>query len=148
MISSEVRQIKVNLITLFLLFLFQPSFAKEEGVPQNKLPYLLVAWSISSCVFSFCTGKLADTLRTHRVKIFQAIMTGVACSTSLISGAWRFEVFLLLMVLYGAFDSGFVLLRAVVTEDLVGSKKSSRGVGIMFGALSLAYLAGIPLAGQ
>ena len=52
------------------------------------------------------------------------------------------------MVLYGPFDSGFVLLRAVVAEDLVGSEKASRGVGLMFSALGFAYLSGIPLAGN
>lgn len=75
-------------------------------------------------------------------------MVGVASSTALISGAWRFEIFIVLMVLYGVFDSGFVLLRAVVAEDLVGSDKASRGVGLMFGALGFAYLTGIPLAGE
>ena len=65
-------------------------------------------------------------------------MIGVASSTALISGAWLFEVFVALMVLYGVFDSGFVLLRAVVAEDLVGSDKASRGVGLMFGALGFA----------
>ena len=75
-------------------------------------------------------------------------MVGVACSTSLISAAWRFEAFVAAMVLYGAFDSGFVLLRAVVAEDLVGHGKASRGVGLMFGALAFAYLSGIPLAGK
>ena len=75
-------------------------------------------------------------------------MVGVASSTALISGAWRFEIFVVLMVLYGVFDSGFVLLRAVVAEDLVGSDKASRGVGLMFGALGFAYLTGIPLAGE
>lgn len=129
-------------------FCFQPSFAKESGVPQDKVPYLLIAWSVSSCIFSFSTGKLADIFRTHRVQIFQIAMVGVACSTALISAARGFEAFVGLMVLYGAFDSGFVLLRAVVAEGLVGSDMASRGVGLMFGALAFAYLSGIPLAGK
>ena len=112
------------------------------------MPYLLIAWSVSSCIFSFSTGKLADIFRTHRVGIFQIAMVGVACSTALISAARGFEAFVGLMILYGAFDSGFVLLRAVVAEDLVGSDMASRGVGLMFGALAFAYLSGIPLAGK
>ena len=117
-------------------------------MPENNLPYLLTAWSISSCFFSFATGRLADIFRVHRVQIIQIAMTGVACITCLISAASRFEVFVALMVLYGPFDSGFVLLRAVVAEDLVGSEKASRGVGLMFSALGFAYLSGIPLAGN
>ena len=109
---------------------------------------MLIAWSVSSFFFSLVTGKLADKFRSHRVQIFQVAMIGVASSTALISGAWLFEIFVALMVLYGAFDSGFVLLKAVVAEDLVGSDKASRGVGLMFGALGFAYLAGIPLAGE
>lgn len=124
-----------------------PAFSRETGVSKDKAPFLLIAWSISSFFFSLVTGKLADKFRSHRVQIFQVAMIGVASSTALISGAWLFEIFVALMVLYGAFDSGFVLLRAVVAEDLVGSDKASRGVGLMFGALGFAYLAGIPLAG-
>ncbi|KAJ7370558.1 hypothetical protein OS493_031564 [Desmophyllum pertusum] len=124
-----------------------PSFARESGVSQDKVAYLLMAWSISSCIFSFFTGKLADRFSNHRVLIFQFAMIGVATSTSLISVASSFESFIALMVMYGAFDSSFVLLRPVVAEDLVGSNKASRGVGLMFAASGFAYLAGIPLAG-
>ena len=115
---------------------------------QDKVAYLLMAWSISSCIFSFFTGKLADRFSNHRVLIFQFAMIGVATSTSLISVASSFESFIALMVMYGAFDSSFVLLRPVVAEDLVGSNKASRGVGLMFAALGFAYLSGIPLAGR
>ena len=115
---------------------------------QDKVAYLLVAWSVSSSIFSFFTGKLADKFSSHRVQIFQFTMIGVATSTSLISAASSFQSFIVLMVMYGAFDSGFVLLRPVVAEDLVGSDKASRGVGLMFGALGFAYLSGIQLAGK
>ena len=114
----------------------------------NKEAYLLMAWSISSSIFSFFTGKLADRFSSHRVQIFQFAMIRVAMSTSLLSAAWSFQSFIALMVTYGAFDSGFVLLRAVVAEDLVGSNQASRGVGLMFAVLGFAYLSGIPLAGK
>ncbi|KAJ7356026.1 hypothetical protein OS493_027423 [Desmophyllum pertusum] len=126
---------------------YAPSFARESGVSQDKVAYLLMAWSISSCIFSFFTGKLADRFSNHRVQIVQSAMIGVATSTSLISAASSFQSFIALMVMYGAFDSSFVLLRPVVAEDLVGSNKASRGVGLMFAALGFAYLSGIPLAG-
>lgn len=115
---------------------------------QDKVAYLLMAWSISSGIFSFFTGKLADRFSSHRVHIFQIAMIGVAVSTSLISAASSFESFMALMAMYGVFDCSFVLLRPVVAEDLVGSDKASRGVGLMFGALGFAFLSGIPLAGK
>ena len=115
---------------------------------EDKVAYLLMAWSISSSVFSFFTGKLADRFSSHRVQIFQLAMIGVAASTCLLSAASSFQSFIALMAMYGAFDSGFVLLRPVVAEDLVGSSKASRGVGLMFGALGFAYLSGIQLAGK
>lgn len=126
---------------------YVPSFAKELGVPPHKGALLLMAWSTSSGVFSFLTGKLADKFSRYRVEIFQCAMVGVAISTSLLSAAWSFQSFMGMMVIYGAFDSGFVSLKAVVAEDLVGSDQASRGVGIMFAVLGIAYCAGIPLAG-
>lgn len=126
---------------------YVPAFAKELGVPPKKGAFLLMAWSASSSIFSFFTGKLADKFSRYRVEIFQFAMIGVAISTSLLSSARSFHGFIGMMVIYGAFDSGFVLLRAVVAEDLVGRDQASRGVGIMFTVLGIAYCAGIPLAG-
>lgn len=117
-------------------------------MPPHKGALLLMAWSTSSGVFSFLTGKLADKFSRYRVEIFQCAMVGVAISTSLLSAAWSFQSFMGMMVIYGAFDSGFVSLKAVVAEDLVGSDQASRGVGIMFAVLGIAYCAGIPLAGK
>ena len=117
-------------------------------MPPKKGAFLLMAWSASSSIFSFFTGKLADKFSRYRVEIFQFAMIGVAISTSLLSSARSFHGFIGMMVIYGAFDSGFVLLRAVVAEDLVGRDQASRGVGIMFTVLGIAYCAGIPLAGK
>ena len=117
-------------------------------MPPHKGALLLMAWSTSSGVFSFLTGKLADKFSRYRVEIFQCAMVGVAISTSLLSAAWSFQSFMGMMVIYGAFDSGFVSLKAVVAEDLVGSDQASKGVGIMFAVLGIAYCAGIPLAGK
>lgn len=53
-----------------------------------------------------------------------------------------------MMVIYGVFDSGFVLLKVVVVEDLVGSDQVFRGVGIMFVVFGIVYCVGILLVGK
>ena len=75
-------------------------------------------------------------------------MFGVASVTAFFAVVADFVWFVSLMAVYGVFKCGFILLRPVLVQDVVGPRKTPSALGMMFGFLGISNMASYPFTGK
>ncbi len=142
-------QPEMSFISSVAMYLtFQPSFAKEMGIPEEKSALLLSIEAPSSVIAVLLLGKIVEYFSSSRLKFYQVGFLLYAVSQTFIATARSFASYAALMVAHGIATGLVMPLRPVLAEELLGKNRASEGVGLLFGILGFAYIIGPPLAGE
>lgn len=127
---------------------FQPSFAKEVGIPEEKTALLISVEAPSTLVAVLLLVKIVDYFSSHRLQFYQMGFLLFAVSQTFTAEARTFASFVALMVAYGLASGVAVPLKSVLAEQILGKDRASEGVGFLFEILGFAYISDPPLVGE
>ena len=136
------------IFSVAMVFSFQPSFAKDVGISEQKSALLMSIREPSCLIAILLLGKIVDYFSSHRLEFYQVGFLLFAVSQTFTAAARTFASFVALMVVHGIATGVTIPLRPVLAEQILGKNRASEGVGLLFGILGFAYISGPPLAGE
>ncbi|MER5217179.1 Cmx/CmrA family chloramphenicol efflux MFS transporter [Streptomyces sp. NPDC002838] len=129
--------------TEFMIAGLLPELAQSFGVSIPAAGLLISAFAVGAAVGAPAVALLSTRLpkKTTLVVLLVVFLVGQVMAAT----AQTYEVLLVARVVTAVAQSAFFGIGAVVAADLVPPSKRASAIAIMFGGLTIATIAGVPL---
>ena len=118
------------------------------GSSKKQASWLISFMSIPSVISRLAFGKLADLPRVNRLLMFQICLGMMALSTILCPFvAGRYVGFALYMIIFGTGEGCIIGTAPTLTAHIVGRKRMSPALGLLFFSFAGPLMAGPFFAG-
>lgn len=126
----------------------QVRHCNDLEIPRHKAAVLVGYISIAQSVSRVCFGRVNDHPRVNRVYVFQFSVLACSVLTTILPVMTSHSALLVYCWLYGIGDGCFSVLLAVLTGDIVGTKKFASALGFLYSITAFSMMLGPVAAGE
>lgn len=131
----------------FVPYVYLPTHATYLKIPESKASFLIGFLSVGSLFGRLFFGHISDYRWVNRLYLYQTALLFMAVTTTLCPLATTYGGLIVYTLLFGIFDGAFVALIAVLTGDIVGSRKLPSALGFLYLVFSVPIMTGSLIAG-
>ncbi len=133
------------LLGMFVPYAFLPLYAEAHGIARSRAVLILSVSGLSNALGRIAIGKMADKFGRIQMLLVSII------SSAIITFCWQycrtFSSLLAFGLIYGFCGGGSISLTPSIAVDILGVKKVSAVVGLMYTVASPGNLLAAPIAG-
>ena len=127
---------------------FQVRFAEDRGASKSQASLLTGYMAGGGLLGSLIFGAVCDLPKFNRLKVCQLILLSIAISSSVVTMAKKYEWICVYASAFGVLDGGYEMLVPVITRDIVGPRKVSSAIGVLYCIMAFPKTLGPPIAGS